>query len=292
MRFPIILTVTLLAVGAAGAVAAEAVQPDRLVMPHRTHFEAGVECATCHAGVAESRRARDNLRPGMDICGACHDVADDKGCAMCHTNVDAIGTAGRPAFPAEKFAHAAHLDRNMACAACHGDPAAAAPRLPAKPDCRACHATVDDYGDCRLCHADGADLRPATHGAFWANRHGGQARENEALCATCHTQTTCQACHAGDNVRPRTHPLNFAFDHGIKARGNEQDCASCHGEPEFCSSCHVAERVLPDSHSRAGWVRLPDGGRHAVDGVFEIESCIACHSDGKGAPTCAACHGG
>ncbi len=263
MRLPIILTVTLLAAGAAGAVAAEAVQPDRLVMPHRTHFEAGVECATCHAGVAESRSARDNLRPGMDVCGACHDVADDAGCAMCHTNVDAIGRPRVRRFPRRSSptppisagtwpAPPATAIRPRTRRVCRPSPTAA-PATP-RPTTTATAASATPTAP---------TCAPPPTARSGPNRHGGQARADEALCATCHTQTTCQACHAGDNVRPRTHPLNFVFNHGVRARGNEQDCATCHGEPEFCSSCHVAERVLPDSHSRVGWVRLPDGGQHA-----------------------------
>ena len=134
-------------------------------------------------------------------------------------------------------------------------------------------------------------MRPSSHDGLWARRHGAEARAGQASCADCHTQAGCAQCHAGDNVRPRVHPLNFEFDHGVTARANDLECAACHGEPEFCSSCHAARHVLPDSHSRAGWVRFPDGGRHAVDGALEIESCIACHSEGRDAPTCAACHG-
>ncbi len=290
MRTRIAPIVGLWVVWAAGG--AVALEPDRIVIPHGRHTQSGVECATCHAGAAESRRAEDSLRPAMDVCAACHDVEDTEGCGVCHTNVDAIGTAERPAYPAPKHSHAAHVGRGLACAACHGDPAVSEPTLPGKPDCRVCHATADDYGDCRVCHADDADLTPVSHDALWANRHGARARADQALCATCHAQSACQVCHAGDNVRPRTHPLNFAFGHAVRARGHEQECAACHGEPEFCSSCHAAHHVLPDSHSRAGWVRLPDGGRHAEEGVFDLESCIACHSEGRGAPTCAACHGG
>lgn len=275
----------------AATVGLAAAGPDRILIPHATHADAGVACADCHAAAADSRRADDRLLPDMDVCANCHDVADEAGCATCHTNVDEAGSTTRAAYPAQKFSHAAHAARGLACDACHGDPAAE-PRLPAKRDCRACHATADGGADCRLCHDDGLELRPDTHGALWAGRHGAAARTDEAACALCHTQGDCQQCHVGDDLRPRVHPLDFEFGHAMRARNREQECATCHGEPEFCSSCHVERNVLPDSHSRAGWVRLPDGGRHAVDGVFELESCIACHDDGRGAPTCAACHGG
>ncbi len=284
----LLVLATVFAAASAGLAAAE---PDRIIVPHATHADAGVACVDCHAAAAESRRADDRLLPDMDVCADCHDVADDAGCAMCHTNVDEAGATPRPAYPAPKFSHASHAARGLACDACHGEPDAE-PQLPAKRDCRACHVTADGGADCRLCHDDGLELRPDTHGALWAGRHGAAARADEATCALCHTQGDCQQCHVGDDLRPRVHPLDIEFGHAVRAHGREQECATCHGEPEFCSSCHLERNVLPDSHSRAGWVRLPDGGRHAVDGVFELESCIACHDDGRGAPTCAACHGG
>ena len=277
----------------AGAAAADARDlPDTIVMPHDLHHAMEVDCLACHEGVDESRSAADAFRPGMDTCAMCHDVEDDGMCVMCHTNVDMAGDYPGRAYGAPKFAHAPHVDAGLGCVRCHGDPAADARPLPGKPDCRACHATADFYADCRLCHADGADLRPAGHDAEWDVRHGAFARDDRASCFLCHTQATCQECHAGDGVRPRSHTLDFAFSHASRARGSELECAACHTEPEFCAACHAANRVLPRSHSRVGWVRLPDGGQHAVDGLFGIESCIACHAEGPTAPTCAACHGG
>jgi hypothetical protein len=286
MRTLLLTAIVLMATGAAAQL------PDSIVMPHRTHFENDVECTMCHEGVDASRAAAESFRPAMDVCAACHDTEDGDACVMCHTNVEEAGDYPVPAFAAGKFAHAAHVAAGIGCAACHGEPAAADPRIPGKPDCRSCHETADEYADCRVCHAESMELKPSSHDGGWDVRHGAVARDDQALCAGCHTQTTCQECHAGDNVRPRSHSLNFAFEHASKARGQELECAVCHTEPEFCSSCHAAQQVLPRSHSSVGWVRLPDGGQHAVDGAFEIEGCIACHSEGPGAPTCAACHGG
>jgi len=288
------VTRLILALGFAALTAATAAAdlPDSITIPHDVHQANDVECAMCHEGVAESQSAADSFRPSMDVCANCHDVEDDGTCSMCHANVDEAGDYPARVFAAPKFAHAPHVAAGLACATCHGDPEEAARPIPGKAECRACHATADDYADCRMCHADGADLRPATHVAGWDVRHGAEARLDQAACALCHTRSTCQECHAGDNVRPRTHPLNFAFEHAARARGNELECAVCHTEPEFCTACHAANRVLPASHSQVGWVRASDGGRHAVDGAFEMESCVACHSDGPSAPTCVACHGG
>ena len=141
--------------------------PDHIIFPHDPHFENEVECAVCHEDARDSASPSDRLLPDMDVCADCHDVDDDTGCATCHSNVDEAGDYPRPAFGAGRFSHAAHLARDMACAACHGDPAAAHPVLPTKPDCRACHATADRYTDCRLCHEADQDLLPADHGAQW-----------------------------------------------------------------------------------------------------------------------------
>jgi len=265
--------------------------PDQILFPHDLHFEAEVECATCHDGVAGSTSAADHLFPEMDVCADCHDVDADDECSMCHTNADEAGEYTRPAYGAGRFAHAPHLARDMACATCHGEPTAVQPRLPGKADCRTCHETADNYADCRLCHAGSQQLRPLDHGPGWQNGHGLLALQDLASCYQCHTENTCQECHTGDNVRPRSHRLNYAFDHALEARGQEMQCATCHEDPSYCSNCHVAERVLPQNHSQAGWVGST-GGRHATEGLFNLESCIACHDAGAAEPSCALCHTG
>jgi hypothetical protein len=267
-------------------------EPDRLIMPHDLHFEMEVDCASCHDGIESSTAAGDLHRPDMDVCADCHDVDDDEGCVMCHTNPDEAESLVPPTPRAERFSHAAHVDGGLACAACHGPATLASPVMPGKPDCRSCHETAEEFGDCALCHGPDESLVPASHELAWLSEHGLAARRDQADCALCHTETGCQECHAGDNVRPRSHELNFAFSHAIQARGNEAMCATCHQEPQFCVTCHQAERVLPRSHSQVGWVRSSDGGQHAVDGLFEMEDCIACHDAGEQSPTCARCHGG
>ena len=267
-------------------------QPDHIIFDHELHFQNDVECATCHGGAATSMTPADRLLPEMDVCAECHETEDDENCSMCHSNVDEAGDYSVSAFGAARFAHAPHLDRDLACRECHGDPAGARPMLPGKSDCRGCHETADDFADCRLCHAEQKKLRPSSHSATWLSGHGLPAREDRARCAQCHTQTTCQECHAGDNVRPRSHRLNYSFEHALEARGNELQCATCHQDPEYCSSCHIAERVLPQNHSQVSWVSGSGGGRHATEGVFNLESCISCHSVGTDEPSCARCHGG
>jgi hypothetical protein len=233
----------------------------------------------------------------MDVCEMCHDVEDDESCGQCHTNVENAMALEPPPHAAGRFSHAAHIEHEMSCAACHGDPLAAdqpdtEPYHPAKAQCRTCHETAGGYADCSVCHLASLELTPASHARNWLHVHGIEAHLDQTTCENCHTQSQCEECHAGDNVMPRSHGLNYIFEHAIEARGNETACTTCHQEPEFCSSCHTAEHILPRSHSRIDWARSSDGGRHAVDAQFEIESCIACHDAGEDSPICARCHGG
>jgi hypothetical protein len=271
---------------------AVAAQPDHILFPHDLHFENDVACADCHEGAATSTTAADPLLPDMEVCADCHETDDDETCGMCHLNVDEAGDYPHAVYGATLFGHSRHLDRGLKCQECHGDPAAAQPVVPGKRDCRVCHETGEDYADCRLCHLEKQDLIPISHGATWVNGHGLSAREDQSRCYQCHTETTCQECHAGDNVRPRSHKLNYAFEHALEARGNEMQCAVCHQDPNYCGNCHIAERVLPRDHSQTGWVSMSGGGRHATEAVFNLESCISCHSAGAAEPACARCHGG
>jgi hypothetical protein len=159
-----------------------------------------------------------------------------------------------------------------------------------KAECRGCHQTAAGLTDCGFCHGPGESRRPASHVPGYLAFHGADAHADQASCENCHAQSDCQDCHSGDNVRPRSHGVHFAFDHALEARGHESDCAVCHQEPEFCASCHLAERVFPRSHSRGDWLLFtPEGGRHAEEARLNLETCVACH--GSDEPVCADCHG-
>ena len=162
----------------------------------------------------------------------------------------------------------------MVCADCHGS--ASAPVIPSHETCRGCHPTASGLGDCGVCHAAGEPIVPADHVPQWLAYHPVDAGWDQDRCTECHTQSDCQECHSGDNVRPRTHALDFAFTHALVARSNEAQCTSCHQDAGFCSSCHLAERILPQNHSRGDWVFGRGGGRHAEEARFDLESCIAC----------------
>lgn len=261
--------------------------PKTITSAHPVHHENDVECAVCHEAAMKSMAGSDDLLPSMDACADCHDVEDESGCVRCHTDPE-NGPTPRHNNVARLFPHAKHLSNGMKCADCHGDgPEPVRAEMLA---CRGCHETATGYADCKVCHDAAESLLPLTHQGNWLWYHGADARVEQESCMSCHTQAGCQECHSGDNVRPRTHGLDYTFQHALDARGNEFDCASCHEDREFCVSCHVAERVMPWNHSRADWV-LSNGGEHAVEGRFDLESCVACHADAGGSPVCADCHG-
>ena len=266
-------------------------RPDNIIIPHDLHFAEDVDCLSCHDGLTEGTDPSDRHYPDMDVCADCHDTDDEESCARCHTNVDEAGYYHRRDYGAALFLHAPHLAQGLDCAYCHGDPALPRPLMPGKPDCRLCHETAEDLADCRLCHSRSFSLRPPNHSSSWLHLHGPGARFEQEVCAGCHTQGGCRECHAGDNVRPRSHDLNYAFNHALDARDNSLQCTTCHADPAYCSSCHVAERILPSDHSQGDWINTTDGGQHAIEGMFAMETCIACHDAGAGEPSCARCHG-
>lgn len=291
MMRPMMLALFLVA-AAALANSGFAAAADRLTFDHALHAGQDLTCLDCHAAATTSADPQDVLIPGMDVCASCHDTDSEENCTMCHSNPDAAGAGTSAAFGADVFPHTIHAADNGACATCHAAPAGGEPRLPVKADCRTCHATAEAFADCGQCHRDPRRPVPASHVGDWVSAHDLPAQSDPGRCYQCHTETGCQECHAGDNLRPRSHGLNFAFSHSIVARGNEMECAACHEDPQYCSSCHIAERVLPASHSTANWVNGTDGGQHAFDAPFEMEQCIACHDNGSASPSCAACHGG
>lgn len=256
---------------------------------HAVHAKNEIECSVCHADAESSTRGTDVLLPKKDTCAACHEVQDTAQCGLCHTDVSSPSGYTPRVVVAQNFPHATHVSKGMNCAACHTSQLGLEPVLPDKAGCRTCHVTASQQADCRICHAAGEELVPASHGPQFLQLHAVQASWNQARCAVCHTQTDCQECHHGDDIRPRTHPLDYFFAHSLDARSKETSCRACH-QTEFCSDCHAAQRLLPSNHSQANWL-LPDGGAHAIEGRFDMESCAACHEAGSSAPTCARCHG-
>ncbi len=279
--------------GASAFLANGAAPASTLTFPHSIHVEDnGIECEVCHEGVAASRNASEDLRPGMDLCGDCHDVETEDQCSLCHLGPGDPQSYAAQRSKVEVFDHQTHLGRGLDCASCHEARGAEAVRRAAMGDCRSCHATQASLEDCDLCHtADPTSLAPRSHGPGWTHWHGLESRASSAECESCHTQSDCQQCHSGDNIRPRVHPTGFEYRHALDAQISSLDCESCHVDREFCSSCHADRGVLPENHSFGDWAMATgDGGRHSLEAQMDLESCLLCHEDG-GRPVCARCHG-
>ena len=95
-------------------------------------FKAGAytdaDCIKCHDRAGQESLLTMSME---QFNGSAH--GGEVSCQECHANVvdaDHEETTGSGAVD---------------CSACHGEPAAAQPVMPGKPDCRVCHETADDY---------------------------------------------------------------------------------------------------------------------------------------------------
>ncbi len=288
-----VLTLPILAAMALGG--ADAQNESNLHPVHEIHIDAEIECETCHEG-AWSAENLLGILPDHVTCENCHEVDDTDECGLCHVGGDApsgrarktLGYGDRvPRVP--NFIHAKHVgEEDEPCAACHQLQDSGYMSQPAHAECRSCHATASGFQDCTMCHGPGDPPRPDSHTSQYRAMHALDASWDQEQCQSCHTQTDCQDCHNGDNVWPRVHELNYAYSHALDARSFEFLCTTCHADPEYCVSCHVAERVYPQNHSRADWIP----GQHGIEASYNIETCIACHDQGQNDPICANCHGG
>lgn len=216
----------------------------RLRFDHRTHMsEVHGECVRCHVEVTEPS---DAILPTMASCFACHRHKDQwtlRDCNGCHVDLaaedsppeshlvhdgDWLREHGVRAASARDLCSSCHSERS--CAKCHG--VGTVPALPSR-------LAFDDVSS------------PSMHRAGFRSRHADEARANPGLCSTCHSESSCQACHAASGVLPGSgarspHPpgwLTPGFgggEHGMAARVDPEACAGCHGGAgeQLCVSCH------------------------------------------------------
>jgi hypothetical protein len=89
------------------------------------------------------------------------------------------------------------------------------------------------------------------HAAGFFARHSLEARNDPALCSTCHGDASdCRDCHRArgllsvSSVRGNPHPDDWVSarggGHGVEARLNPVSCAACHGGSgeTLCVGCH------------------------------------------------------
>jgi hypothetical protein len=276
-------------------------EPAELIFSHQYHLEEEeLECSDCHGAVEESSSGLDNLLPAMEVCGDCHDVEEPDACGTCHSDVDNARIVPRVDAYSQPFSHERHLGSDLTCERCHADvmqKTTVEPLiLPTMVACMDCHEDRGASQECAVCHLPGERLTPLSHTPAFAHAHSDLARQAavtmdaDKTCQTCHDDNFCQDCHEGDNLDRFTHPLNFAFTHALEAQANETTCATCHTDTQFCIDCHRDNQVLPHTHT-AGWTNRADGGRHRLEALSDLESCIACH-EADADRVCQPCHGG
>lgn len=301
---------------------------------HYLHVEeTEIKCSKCHKNklIKNSLHASDNLLPKEAYCTKkCHKIwRDEEECEICHLENPPYET-----FPRRKvnfdFSHKTHaVDQRLPCETCHGtfEEEGAIPLIPSMTDCISCHEEKLARTSCLTCHEHPEELRPKGHTPFWLTEHKIAALSNQEDCSFCHTEGSCNNCHAGGTLtqdklsamnpfpsfRPddthttmtlvRSHDLNYEFFHGLDAKTQARDCQVCH-QTDFCSDCHQnADDFLlnkPDFHGGLDWgaVRYPSGtdfaditgGTHAEMARRDIEACQACHDVEGGDPICLQCH--
>jgi predicted CXXCH cytochrome family protein len=283
---------------------------------HRAHVTRGVSCVSCHAGVASSGRGEGTHFPTSDDCRLCHTKPhDERACEGCHGEPHVRGGA-ELASRHLKFEHKTHMLRVKGdCVRCHvavGAPSAEALR-PQMGTCFGCHAHQDQWRtrDCESCHVDlpAERVLPSSHLVHegdWIREHGVRASASRDLCATCHSERSCAACHGvttpalpwkldlgGDPQRASLHRAGFRSRHAEEARGDPGACTTCHTESS-CLACHEKERAAPGFATKsphpAGWIGTArGGGRHGIEARTDPAACAGCHG-GAGEALCVGCH--
>jgi len=245
-------------------------------------------------------------------------------CTSCHRRSDTDALRALSSVPvrpsgAIAFNHDQHLamqEIRGQCVGCHGGVLdRERPNMPPMSQCFGCHEHEQQWqrSECGPCHESQKELShisPRTflrHDAAFARRHGQAARENTALCRTCHAESECNACHdtsQGMSVEVRrpeaveanfVHRGDFMVRHAIEAQATPARCATCHS-PQSCDSCHLARGVSGNqvdgrSPHPPGWVGTNVDSRsfHGLEARRDILQCAACHEQGS-ATNCIRCH--
>jgi hypothetical protein len=247
----------------------------------------------------------------------CHEKPHDpRACDSCHGLPYTRASAER-AREVLTFSHADHMAKTKAdCVRCHSDAGSGASIMrPKMATCLSCHQHDKEMGaqDCDGCHVDlkNEGTMPEdhlVHDAMFAKDHAAVAQTSGELCKSCHTETFCVTCHAGERM-PVT-PDKLAFDvpkmgglhragflarHADEARNAPGLCTSCHA-PESCQTCHERQdlsasgTLQPRNPHPSGWVG-PPGSRndHGPATWRDPAACEACHG-GAGEKLCIGCH--
>jgi hypothetical protein len=277
---------------------------------HQAHPD-NTTCLACHADPGAAWMSVRTATP--QGCFACHGTRTahlaqgDSTCGVCHRALSETPAAFTVAQVARFPAPPSHQVAGFGADGGHSAAARAGDR-----SCATCHAR--DF--CSECHVSGSSVpsiatlapdprslaisvvgaRPASHArGDFERAHGGQARASIQVCATCHTQPTCTACHATTpkaaqslalvDPRPghdapvtRTSPAshrtaNWSSAHGSLASARPQSCATCHARSD-CLDCHRADAATPaGSYHPTGFL-----ASHPAQAYGRASSCADCHN--------------
>jgi hypothetical protein len=267
-----------------------------------THDPHAFECGMCHLpGGPED--LSDLGFPQPAVCLGCHAPEAEshlqvEECSFCHVPVveSGLGQEAVSGFPKPPSHEASSF------AVTHGSSSAESPS-----NCSVCH----DRTSCFTCHGGATHLPdailgiqlpgetgptgvqlslrdgPSFHEGNFATAHGASASAGQPDCTTCHSETSCMACHEGQRS-PSFHPLNFLASHGPEAYGRVSDCGSCHNTEAFCRECHLGmgiqggvNAVAPYHDNQGLWILShPQAARQ------DLESCVSCHQQ----QDCLRCH--
>ena len=259
---------------------------------HKLHVvDQEIECLTCHEQAETSETGKDVLTPSKEVCNNCH-AESEVGNPEVLTPITDYSV---------KFSHKRHLGAGLKCESCHAQmsekTSVGVTILPKMADCLSCHESKAVSTECSTCHLPSEKLMPPSHTPNFIHTHGTMAEVGSKElnvnmnCSSCHKPKFCQDCHEGENLDRLTHPLNYEFTHALEAQGKEKECTTCHAERTFCIECHAQNQVMPHNHV-AGWANniKNDGGRHKVEALNDLESCMACHEQ-NAQQVCQPCHG-
>jgi len=187
---------------------------------HRTHQEAGVECASCHGDMKQNTKVTAANLPTMETCVKCHkEKGVGTGCAVCHQTLSTKNPPADHTQDWKRFHGTASQEpgRGGRCALCH------------------------ERSYCSTCHSI---EKPQDHSNTWVNfGHGVAAGVDRTRCSTCHHSDFCIQCH--QESPPISHqpgwgsPLN-------------RHCVACHLTVTVsnCSVCHGGRVVHTNAPPR------------------------------------------
>lgn len=225
---------------------------------HAAHYEAEVECKSCHGTVTGTGGPDLALHGGKRACMECH-AKTERGndCAVCHQ----VMRKDQPPPDHDTMWTRVHGVHSQTMIAGIGETT-----------CSQCH-TEDS---CNQCH----QLEPPqNHTNFWRRRgHGLTAGIDRTNCTVCHTTDYCDRCHS--EVQPLSHRGAFG------PPGNRH-CVTCHLPPVGlgCGVCHSNFPMHP-----AG---PPTPGNPPHMTASSPVDCLGCHvglSHGNPGGDCRFCH--